>query len=375
MQAEAGQAGAQEQRAEIRIDAEVLAECLAECQEDGQAECQKECQLGSFQGHVDHDSGHKGRHMDHESGHVLGSPAQEEEHPLDPRTQAGVDHFRLQKRKFDRLPDLEVPGHSAQTEEHPLDPRIYWMNKLTVDTIKGSVDMFYNGRDFARFYVLETVARVPYFAYLSVLHCRETLGVRAPDLRERMRTHYAESDNELHHLLIMESLGGNAFAADRAIAQTLAFFYYWYVVAVYSLSEQAAYHLSELIEDHAYATYDKFLKENEARLRAMPVPDVARQYYEADSPCWFDQFCTTAEPGTPPRRRELEDGCCMTCPEDKFDEATGRPRLASLYDVFVNVRNDEREHWKTLCNLVQYDSLNGPVRVVAPSKPDAAKME
>ena len=56
----------------------------------------------------------------------------------------------------------------------------------------------------------------------EVLHCRETLGVRAPDLRERMRTHYAESDNELHHLLIMESLGGNAFAADRAIAQTLA---------------------------------------------------------------------------------------------------------------------------------------------------------
>ena len=34
------------------------------------------------------------------------------------------------------------------------------------------------------------------------------------------------------------------------------FFYYWYVVAVYALSEQAAYHLSELIEDHAYATYD-----------------------------------------------------------------------------------------------------------------------
>lgn len=27
-----------------------------------------------------------------------------------------------------------------------------------------------------------------------------------------------------------------------------------YVVAVYSVSEQAAYHLSELIEDHAYNT-------------------------------------------------------------------------------------------------------------------------
>ena len=33
------------------------------------------------------------------------------------------------------------------------------------------------------------------------------------------------------------------------------------------------------------------------------------------------------------------------------------PRLRSLYDVFVCVRNDEREHWETLCNLVQHGSL------------------
>jgi ubiquinol oxidase len=36
-----------------------------------------------------------------------------------------------------------------------------------------------------------------------------------------------------------------------------------------------------------------------------------------------------------------------------------RPRLDSLYDVFANVRDDEREHWKTLCNLVQFDDMQG----------------
>ena len=46
-----------------------------------------------------------------------------------------------------------------------------------------------------------------------------------------MRTHYAEADNELHHLLIMESLGGNENPVDRVLAQTMAFTYYWYVVA------------------------------------------------------------------------------------------------------------------------------------------------
>ena len=61
-----------------------------------------------------------------------------------------------------------------------------------------------NDRDFARFFVLETVARVPYFAYLSVLHLRETFGQRTTDgtkdgeeMSDRMRTHYAEADNEL----------------------------------------------------------------------------------------------------------------------------------------------------------------------------------
>ena len=45
----------------------------------------------------------------------------------------------------------------------------------------------------------------------------------------------------------------------------MAFFYYWYVTVVYSISEPAAYHLSELIEDHAYNTYDGFL----VRLRTL----------------------------------------------------------------------------------------------------------
>ena len=60
----------------------------------------------------------------------------------------------------------------------------------------------------------------------------------------------------------------------------MAFGYYWYVIVVYLWSEQAAYHLSELIEDHAYNTYDTFLLKNEAKLKAQPVPEIARKYYE-----------------------------------------------------------------------------------------------
>lgn len=238
-----------------------------------------------------------------------------------------------------------VAATPAAAEAAEMDEKIYAFNKIVIDTVYDIICFLYpvtgGPRDFARFYVLETVARVPYFAYLSVMHLRETFGERDPKLGERMRTHYAEADNELHHLLIMESLGGNSSLIDRTLAQSMAFGYYWYVAVVYSFSEQAAYHLSELIENHAFNTYDKFLNEHEEKLKSMPVPDIARKYYIEDNPFLFDLFCTVKD----------------------IDENGGfsqrRPELESLYDVFVNVRDDEKEHWKTLCNLVQYDDMQG----------------
>jgi len=133
--------------------------------------------------------------------------------------------------------ELRTPSGVSDEERQALDARLFSLNVAIVDTVKGAIDIAYKSNPYARFYVLETVARVPYFAYLSVMHLKETFGAREAGLSERMRVHYAEADNELHHLLIMESLGGNSSAIDRTVAQTMAFFYYWYVVLVYGLSE------------------------------------------------------------------------------------------------------------------------------------------
>lgn len=56
-------------------------------------------------------------------------------------------------------------------------------------------------RPIQRFWVLETVARIPYFAYISILHLYESLGFwrAGADLR---RIHFAEEWNELHHLQV-----------------------------------------------------------------------------------------------------------------------------------------------------------------------------
>lgn len=60
--------------------------------------------------------------------------------------------------------------------------------------------------------------------------------------------HFAEEWNELHHLQIMESLGGDQYWVDRFAAQHAAVFYYWVLVFFFAFSPELAYIFSELVE-------------------------------------------------------------------------------------------------------------------------------
>jgi len=196
------------------------------------------------------------------------------------------------------------------------------MIKLLVNVLVFVMNTLYKTRPYPRFYVLETVARVPYFAYLSVLHLYESVGLwRKVDW---LKVHFAESWNELHHLLIMEDLGGNDAWFDRVLARTTAVVYYWIIVGVYLVSPRAAYHFMELVEEHAHETYDRFLNENAEALKAQPAPAIAIAYYRDGDLYMFDEFQT----GRVPESR--------------------RPDINSLYDVFVAIRDDESEHVKTM---------------------------
>ncbi|KAJ0031818.1 hypothetical protein Pint_13832 [Pistacia integerrima] len=74
------------------------------------------------------------------------------------------------------------------------------------DSVIKILDTLYRERDYARFFVLETIARVPYFAFISVPHLYESFGWwRKADY---LKVHFAESWNEMHRLLIMEAACG-----------------------------------------------------------------------------------------------------------------------------------------------------------------------
>ena len=94
-------------------------------------------------------------------------------------------------------------------------------NEVTLNITVAIIDFLYQGRDYQRFRVLEEIARAPYFAFLSVLHLRESMGLRGPEHLYLMEEHFAQTLNETEHLEYMESRGGSAYWVDRAFARHL----------------------------------------------------------------------------------------------------------------------------------------------------------
>ena len=133
------------------------------------------------------------------------------------------------------------------------------LNEVFLNLTVSILDFLYYGRDYQRFWVLEEIARAPYFAFLSVLHLRESLGLRGEWHVYLMKEHFEQSVNETEHLEYMESRGGNRYWIDRFVARHLVLLYYWINVAYYWVAPKSAYHLSYEVEVHAAHTYEEFL--------------------------------------------------------------------------------------------------------------------
>ena len=136
-----------------------------------------------------------------------------------------------------------------------------WVIKAPYLILCYFLDVVFEGRYTpSRFFLLETVARMPYFSYISMLHLYETLGFWRRSAQMK-RIHFAEELNEFRHLLIMESLGGDQAWWVRFLAQHSAIVYYWVLCLLWTLSPSLSYKFSEMLESHAVNTYGQFLDE------------------------------------------------------------------------------------------------------------------
>ncbi len=208
--------------------------------------------------------------------------------------------------------------------------------------------LFDEKKPIQRFWFLETVARMPYFSYTNMLTFYEALGWwrQSSELR---KIHFSEEWNEFHHLLVMESLGGDQSWRDRFLGLHAGIIYFFVLVFLWLISPALAYNFSELIEGHAVDTYGQFVDQNEELLKSMPPPTIAVEYYEGADLYLFDEFQTA---------REVR---------------SRRPRIRNLYDVFSNIRDDESEHVKTMGACQREDSaISSPNAVNAKTAAFAA---
>ena len=169
-------------------------------------------------------------------------------------------------------------------------------------------------RPMQRFWFLENVARMPYFSYTTMLTLYESLGWWRCGMDNR-RIHFAEEWNELQHLKIMESLGGDQAWIDRFLGRHAAIFYFLILNHLWLLSPALAYNFSELIEFHAVDTYGEFVDANEELLKSLPPPLEALEYYNGSDLYLFDEFQTGRAPRS--RRPQIKTLCvvavCVPC--------------------------------------------------------------
>lgn len=98
---------------------------------------------------------------------------------------------------------------------------------------------------------------------------------------------------------------------------------------LYLVSPSLAYHMNEEVEQHAFSTYDKFVREKRDELEQQPPIPLAKAYYER-SPLWVAIHLVDHD------SHHLHD--------------TPRPTINTLLDLFCAIRDDEAIHATALAH-------------------------
>ena len=221
----------------------------------------------------------------------------------DPYTGNPPEEVSLIRNRRVFLKRLQLDNDNIWLREHQREtvpaPRIMLSVYYSICFL---LDIIYDKKPIDRFWFLETIARMPYFSYVTVLYMYESLGWWEIDGNLK-RIHLTEELNEAQHLRIMESLGGDALWWNRFLARHTAMVYYLVLMVLFMVSPRTAYMSSELLERHAVDTYQEFYEANKDILTKMPLTQSAIDYL---------------------------------------------PTATTFYEVFESIANDENEHADTM---------------------------
>jgi ubiquinol oxidase len=170
------------------------------------------------------------------------------------------DVIRVEERAYsDRL-------RRAQADTLGTPRRRYGL--MTRLLIKGMDPVYGRSGSFAKYQVLELVARVPYqswerIAYLAISRVHHDTGL-VRRIHERIEESRDQQDNEEWHLLIMSELAaregtGQGWLRYRLLPQVVATVYYLLSWLLFLIVPAASYRLNADFEDHAEHEYMAFV--------------------------------------------------------------------------------------------------------------------
>ena len=77
-----------------------------------------------------------------------------------------------------------------------------------------------------------------------------------------MKEHFHQAINDTEHLKGMEKRGEDRFWVDRCFARHLVLLYCWSMIVYCFVSPANSYDVNITIEEDAFETYSKYLKDN-----------------------------------------------------------------------------------------------------------------
>lgn len=151
---------------------------------------------------------------------------------------------------------------------------------------------------YGKFKAVEIIARIPYqswevaaYTLLSAVHGNEKHAMRLTKTTAFSR---AAQDNETMHVVVISHLakkaGGIGFFRHTLIPLMFAFVYFWAIYLLYMLSHRASLELNYLFESHAYAQYERFLKENEEALKGKACMSEFLNFYGREARSEYEFF-------------------------------------------------------------------------------------
>ena len=172
--------------------------------------------------------------------------------------------------------------------------------------LRWIADTFFAKRYGHRAVVLETVAGVPGMVAGMWIHLR-SLRKMETGLGPKIRELLAEAENERMHLMFFIEIAKPSALERLLILAAQAIFWNFYFI-MYVFFPKTAHRMVHYFEEEAVRSYTNYLELiDEGVIQDVPAPDLAIQYYKM-------------------------------------------PKDATLYDMIVNVRDDEAKHahvnWK-----------------------------